>query len=408
MADSRPIVPVAQLGTRTQEQGRIRLGVKTQRAMKSIDTFRFTSPDEEAIRQIAELYGGEPRPWNEPKANPPSQWEVITTSTEIRVFLPDDALSTWYEQWTGGGCVRRCDGVNCETIVRRGDDTDSTQVPCLCIAQNHRQCDPHTRLNVILPEIRFGGVWRLETKGWNAAHEMPRMEQLINQLQGAGLLEGILSLEKAQSQGGRRKFVVPRLRLATSALQLLAGQGRPVALHPGDGQDVFLPPPPKAIEATGRTTPPPAKEWYEDDDEPVEAELVQEGAGPTVELETKPSTDGGYSALDLPGVEGSAGGDTSAERNGTSLPPPARQRQKLYLSCRDAAEIVGIDQDLLRHALCRKASRGRTISSGELTWDEASEVIDNAEQLKAETLCVAEVISDDPPHIRLATPPTDE
>ena len=44
----KPIKPLAQLG-RAPEQGRIRLGVKTERAMKSLDTFRFTSLDKSAI-----------------------------------------------------------------------------------------------------------------------------------------------------------------------------------------------------------------------------------------------------------------------------------------------------------------------------------------------------------------------
>ena len=36
------VTPLDNMG-RTPEQGRIRLGVKTERAMKAIDTFRFTS-----------------------------------------------------------------------------------------------------------------------------------------------------------------------------------------------------------------------------------------------------------------------------------------------------------------------------------------------------------------------------
>ena len=54
----KPIKPIHDLG-RTPEHGRIRLGVKTERAMKSLDTFRFTSPDKEAIEQIADAYGGD-------------------------------------------------------------------------------------------------------------------------------------------------------------------------------------------------------------------------------------------------------------------------------------------------------------------------------------------------------------
>ena len=63
----KPIKPLAQLG-RAPEQGRIRLGVKTERAMKSLDTFRFTSLDKSAIEQIASIYGGVVKPWTPPRS----------------------------------------------------------------------------------------------------------------------------------------------------------------------------------------------------------------------------------------------------------------------------------------------------------------------------------------------------
>ena len=43
---------VAQLQRRAPEAGRIRLGIKTGRAMKSLDTFRFTSPHRDAIEEL--------------------------------------------------------------------------------------------------------------------------------------------------------------------------------------------------------------------------------------------------------------------------------------------------------------------------------------------------------------------
>ena len=53
----REVTPLRNLG-RVPEQGRIRLGVKTERAMKALDTFRFTSADHDAICQVADIYGG--------------------------------------------------------------------------------------------------------------------------------------------------------------------------------------------------------------------------------------------------------------------------------------------------------------------------------------------------------------
>ena len=40
---------------RIPEQGRIRTGIKTERAMRALDTFRFTSADREAICQLADI-----------------------------------------------------------------------------------------------------------------------------------------------------------------------------------------------------------------------------------------------------------------------------------------------------------------------------------------------------------------
>ena len=91
----KPIKAIQDLG-RTPEHGRIRLGVKTERAMKSLDTFRFTSPDKEAIEQIANAHGGSVSSWTPPKSKQ-QQWEVITTSSEIRVFLPPNSIDVWYE-----------------------------------------------------------------------------------------------------------------------------------------------------------------------------------------------------------------------------------------------------------------------------------------------------------------------
>ena len=214
------------------EQGRIRLGVKTERAMKAIDTFRFTSKDYDAIYQLSNLYGGEIDKWTPPRSKE-QQWEIITRSSEIRVFLPQNSIDVWYEEWSGGGLVRRCDGLNAQVEVQTPDGTDIDMVPCHCSQQvelnRPMSCDPHTRLNVILPDIRFGGTWRLESKGWNASKELPAMSQVITQMQAMGIVEGVLSLEKRtkKSGGQTRNFVVPKLSMNTSPLEIMQGKAIP-------------------------------------------------------------------------------------------------------------------------------------------------------------------------------------
>lgn len=220
------IVRVSDFGRRMVEHGRIRLGVKSGKAMKSIDTFRFTSPDRIAVEQLAEQFGGECVPWSDPKASPVNQFEVVTQATQIPVWILPGGLSVNYEMWSGGGCVRRCDGVECETSMRTYDaDYEPVMVPCICAKDGKLACRPYTRLSVVIPTIRFGGSWRMESKGWNAAEELPGMVDMIGQLQASGTLRGILRLERRQSQGGRRKFVVPTLTVDLSAEEILYGAG---------------------------------------------------------------------------------------------------------------------------------------------------------------------------------------
>lgn len=217
------VVPLNQLQRRAPEAGRIRMGVKTGRAMKSIDTFRFTSPHKAAIEQLAELYGGDPAPWSEPKAAP-NQWEVITEAKSIEVLAQPGGCTVWYEQWTGGGCARRCDGVTVEVAGRDGMD----DIPCICNAKGARECDPYTRLNVVLPNLDFYGVWRLQTKGWNAAKELPGMFDMVVELAESGrMVRAMLNLEqrKSVSNGQTKNFVVPTITVGASPNELLAGGG---------------------------------------------------------------------------------------------------------------------------------------------------------------------------------------
>ena len=231
----KDIVPIVKDYGRMPEQGRIRLGMKTERAMKALDTFRFTSPDPGAIEAIAALYGGKARPWSDKKASPKEQWEVVTEANSIRVFLPQHSIDVWYEEWSGGGLLRRCDGIEAQVEIKTPDGTDIDIVPCHCsqLIEKGQQmkCRPYTRLSVILPEIRFGGTWRLESKGWNASKELPAMAQVIAQMQTIGIVEGVLSLEKrTKVSGGQTKhFVVPKLSTDTSPVEIMAGAARPQA-----------------------------------------------------------------------------------------------------------------------------------------------------------------------------------
>jgi len=257
------IVPIRNLGRRMAEQGRIRLGKKSGRSMTSLSTFRFTSPDRAAIEAIAGHYGGTAKAWSDPKASPKDQFEVETTASEIRVWLPPDSLSVWYEQWTGGGCARRCDGVDCQVAQPTSDGAEPTTVSCLCERAGKMECRPYTRLTVILPEIRFGGSWRMESKGWNAAHELPGMVELIEQLQAQGIVDATLRLEQRSkmANGQKKNFVVPILALPHTPEALLSGAASVTAL-------------PSAPSVAALAAGPDLWTEGDDDDDVVDAEIV--------------------------------------------------------------------------------------------------------------------------------------
>ena len=230
------VVPLSAIDHRAPEAGRIRIGVKTGRAMKSIDTFRFTSPYKDIVEQLAARYGGVAQPWSDERARIRDQYEVVTQANEIPVYLPANGLSVWYEKWSGGGCERRCDGVSCEVVQMHGDNAVPVQSPCICVAKGARECQPYTRLNVVLPELPFRGTWRLETKGWNALHELPGMFEMIRSLDESGrMVQAYLGVEKRSDKAGgkTRHYVVPKLTVGQSPQELQSGQASVAAISTG-------------------------------------------------------------------------------------------------------------------------------------------------------------------------------
>jgi len=227
------ITPTRDMNRRLAEHGRIRIGVKaTTRGGRehpaSIETFRFTSSDHEAVNALAMLYGGVVKPWEDGRVK--GQLEVVTDADTIRIVLPPDPLggSPIYELWSAGGCARRCDGETCATPQRTPDGMEWMDGPCLCLAADRQDCKVTTRLNVILPEIRFGGVWRLDTHSWNAAQELPGMVDLILGLQTHGLTVARLAIRPRVTvvAGQTKKFNVPTLLVDESIEAIASGEAR--------------------------------------------------------------------------------------------------------------------------------------------------------------------------------------
>lgn len=222
---------ILNLPSKLQEIGRIRAGKKTGNArtpMEALNEWRFTSPNEEAIRAIAKLYGGTAHPWPE-RIN---EWEVFTDSKLLAVQLPADPIFSAYEKWGQGGNQRRCDGERCVVPVQDPQGGHLDEVPCWCEANGkepgeHRDaCVVTVRLKVVLPDVPGFGVWMLTTSSVYAAMELPAVCDLIDALrQRSGILipchlELQYRTEKRSYEKFERKYHVPTLHVDKSVLQV--------------------------------------------------------------------------------------------------------------------------------------------------------------------------------------------
>lgn len=204
-----PISPLV-LQRRHAELGRIRTGHKGAKGQPvKLTMFRFTSPNERYIKDIATLYGGEAKAWD--NGGKP-EWEVYTEAKSIPVLAIKGGMSQWMETWSGGGCTHRCDGIT----------DDKTKQPCNPDDPKHKAAKPYTRLSVMLPELEAIGVWRLESHGYNAAAELPNAAELAAHV--GDMVKANLTLveRRTVSDGKTNRFVVPVLDLEISQRRLIA------------------------------------------------------------------------------------------------------------------------------------------------------------------------------------------
>jgi hypothetical protein len=221
------ITPIKNMGN-LPEHGRIRTGIKSGRSMKALDTFRFTSVDKAAIEQLANIYGGTPRPWHDDRANPPDQYEVISEASAIEVAVQPGSVDVCYELWSAGGMQRRCDGEDAILWIKRPSGVQREEAPCVCAKQGVLECKLKTRVNLIFPSIGFAGTWRYESSGETVANTVPGMLAIIEALQHtAGLLPIEMSIvaQERVKHGQKRKFSIVQFRSKVSVDQMLDGKG---------------------------------------------------------------------------------------------------------------------------------------------------------------------------------------
>jgi hypothetical protein len=263
MSDQSPAVArptsggLRDLQERFRELGRLRMGKLEKPAQGKarpvkLDTWRLTSPGRGRwlLEQAAKLYGGEVREWAE-HPDDGEHYELITETDSLPIVIPPgQVLSQFYEQWSGGGCRKRCDG---ERQLLR-------DVACSCpmaidermaMAQRGQACTPVTRLSVILPELKDLGVWRLESHGYNAAVELAGVVQLIQVATTRGMLiparlridKRTVKRLKDDGRGGtrseRRNFTVPVIETGVDFGEFAQAYGLPGL---SDAAELAIPP----------------------------------------------------------------------------------------------------------------------------------------------------------------------
>ncbi|MFE1849923.1 hypothetical protein [Streptomyces sp. NPDC059489] len=217
-------MPILDLQMRMRQLGEIRIGhvVPTGNTRKDgkpatrpakLDKFRFTSASRDILAGVAELYGGEVKPWT-PANGGPSEYEVYSQANRLPVLIPPrDAVSQWYELYAGSKCQRRCDGVTEHKSDR----------PCMCNPED-RDCKITTRVNVMLRDVPALGQWLLMTKGYHAAVTLPPAAELL--AQAGGYVAGWLGMEEKTAivKDKPARFMVPTLDVEITPAALMAGE----------------------------------------------------------------------------------------------------------------------------------------------------------------------------------------
>lgn len=261
--------PLLDVQRRFRELGRIRMGAKAtaqngKTYPKKLGDWRLTSSNADLLAVAAEVYGGTVQEWTGAPTEG-KQWELLTGTDRLDVLVPPgEPLSQNWEMWSGGGCVRRCNG-----HVQQNDQ------PCACpadlatrseMSKSGGACKATTRLSVVLPRIPDIGVWRMESHGMNAAVELPgTVDILRTALDGGALVPAQLRIDQRTSKkdGETRHFIVPVLELPTVTTAELMG-GSPAALNgptraigSGGGESPVSPlPQPVPLAAPARSLPP--------------------------------------------------------------------------------------------------------------------------------------------------------
>lgn len=352
--------PILDIQQRFRELGRIRTGKteptgrrnkRGEEIMRPVKlaTFRITSPWKHLIEAAADAFGGEPQPWDNEGTQ---EWQVFTTSADeagialLPVLVPPgEILDQWYELWSGGGCVKRCDGIR-QTLKDAGCTCPKDPAERQEKASKGEACKPTTRLRVMLPQIPDLGTWRIESHGFYAATELGQAAGLVELATRRGAIIPadlrLVAREGARRPGEvRKKFFVPALSFrgtlgdTLDALGMLeAGQDLPAMLSGVERRP--------ALDSGGRPELPPASTGDFRAGTPMEEAAIPPPRPEAPARESRPPDDDHIS--------------------------PLARAQAIAMRARDA----GVDRGRLISAV----TKGRVTSAKEVTDEEAERVFE--------------------------------
>lgn len=213
MPPRRRISRIVDQQQRLREIGRIRFGERKapNRPGRPIEFPRMTSPSREVIEQVAAAYGGTVEQWA--RDDGPAEWEVhIAGPLAIAVPPFIDCWSIAFEQWAGGINTVRCDGATCQ--FRKGGRW--VERACVCAERgqdySERPCKATTRMTVAVLGVPTLGLWRVDTKSYNAASEVPATLELLQATGRAGWLRMEDRTDKAMVWDEKKGEDVPTTR----------------------------------------------------------------------------------------------------------------------------------------------------------------------------------------------------
>lgn len=219
---------ILDLQRREMEQGRIRFGNKKmndkgKEVPNRLDHPLLTSPDRDLIDVVAVAYGAESSEW----PGGEGQWQT-ELHEDLRILVPvsPEPCVQWWERWSGGGCLRRCDGVT---------DTINDQ-PCDCNkGAEKRACNPTSRIAVLLPETG-DARWRIESKSLHAAIELPAALERATGEKTGEIIPGVLRVEQRRGKKGNVPVPVIRLDKVSRSAAGSAAAEQPEGVAPSGGR----------------------------------------------------------------------------------------------------------------------------------------------------------------------------